>query len=94
MAAEAGLTSSPAPPKDFSSTQDEKDWYKEQYQVLLEGTQEYQEASKEIEAQLESDLEHSEARVRQFQEKYENAQFEVDEWRVRSSSCYSVMRIW
>jgi hypothetical protein len=88
-AAEAGATSSPAPPKDLNPDE-ERQWYKNQYQNILSELHDYQDTSKEIEATLEQDLEVAETNQRKLQEKYESLGFEVDEWRV----CISTYLLW
>jgi hypothetical protein len=53
--------------------------YKAQYELLESELAEFQASSKELEAELERDIEASEKRERQLKERAENLQYEVDE---------------
>ena len=57
-------------------------YYKSQYETLEVELQEFQASSKELEAELERDVEESEKRERRLQEKVEGLGFEVEEWKV------------
>ncbi|KIW04593.1 uncharacterized protein PV09_04341 [Verruconis gallopava] len=82
MASDVG-TSSPAPPKDFGSKDDELEWYRTNYVAMAEELRDYQETSREVEQTMEQELEAAEAEKRRYQEKYESLGFEVDEWRAK-----------
>jgi hypothetical protein len=43
----------------------------------------FQASSRELEAELEKEIEASEKRERQLKEKVDNLRYEVDEWKVR-----------
>lgn len=80
-------TSSPgripsSPPKGIS-LQEEVAYYKSQYEQVELELQEFQASSKELEAELERDIEESERKERRLREKAESLQFEVEEWKVR-----------
>jgi Skp family chaperone for outer membrane proteins len=71
-----------SPPKGVSLIE-EVNYYKSQYQQVELELQEFQTSSKELEAELEKDIEESENRERRLREKAEQLAFEVDEWKVR-----------
>lgn len=62
--------------------QEELAYYKTQYEQVELELQEFQASSKELEAELEKDIEESEKRERNLREKAESLRFEVDEWKV------------
>lgn len=62
--------------------QEELAYYKLQYETLETELQEFQNSSKELEVELERDVEESEKRERKLQEKAERLGFEVEEWKV------------
>ena len=82
MAVEAGAASSPAPPKELSPSE-AVEWYRTNYAQIEEELREYQATSKEVEAELERDVEALEEEQRVLKEKAENLQYEVDEWKAR-----------
>jgi Skp family chaperone for outer membrane proteins len=57
-------------------------FYKAQYEQLESELADFQTSSKELEAELERDVEEAEKRERALREKNEALQFEVDEWKV------------
>lgn len=59
------------------------DYYKSQYEQLEVELADFQASSKELEAELEKDVEAAETRERQLKEKVESLGYEVDEWKVR-----------
>ena len=61
-------------------------WYKSQYEQLEAELSEFQASSKELEAELERDLDAADKRERALQERAETLNFEVEEWKVRSLS--------
>jgi Skp family chaperone for outer membrane proteins len=79
MTSPGRLTSSP--PKG-SSLQEELAYYKTQYEQVELELQEFQASSKELEAELEKDVEESEKRERTLREKAEGLNYDVEEWKV------------
>ena len=77
-----GLPSSP--PSASASAEDALAYYKAQYENLESELAEFQNSSRELEAELERDIEASEKRERQLREKADNLAYEVDEWKVCS----------
>lgn len=57
-------------------------WYKSQYEALEAELAEFQASSKELEAELEKDLEAADKRERALRQKAEGLSFEVEEWKV------------
>ncbi len=70
-------------------------WYKSQYEQLELELSDFQASSKELEAELERDLDAADKRERALQERAETLNFEVEEWKVRSLSLvrYSFMAL-
>jgi seryl-tRNA synthetase len=79
MTSPGRLTSSP--PKG-GSLQEELAYYKTQYEQVELELQEFQASSKELEAELERDIEESENRERTLREKAEGLNYDVEEWKV------------
>lgn len=71
-----------SPPSAKTSTQDALAWYKAQYELLTQELSEFQSASKELEAELEKDLDAAEKRERGLRQKVEGLSYEVEEWKV------------
>ncbi len=71
------------------STETALAYYKAQYEQLENDLTDFQASSKELEAELEKDIEASEKRERQLKEKADALTYEVDEWKVRS--CESLL---
>ena len=65
-----------------ASSRDGLRYYKSQYEQLEAELADFQASSRELEAELERDVEASEMRERQLKEKVEGLGFEVDEWKV------------
>lgn len=63
-------------------------WYKAQYEVLEAELSEFQASSKELEAELEKDLDAADKRERSLRQKAEGLSFEVEEWKVGAFSHY------
>lgn len=61
---------------------DSLSYYKAQYEQLEAELADFQASSRELETELERDIEASEKRERQLQERVENLGYEVDEWKV------------
>lgn len=57
-------------------------WYKSQYEVLEAELSEFQASSKELEAELEKDLDAADKRERSLRQKVEGLSYEVEEWKV------------
>lgn len=57
-------------------------WYKSQYEVLEAELSEFRESSKELEAELEKDLDAADKRERSLRQKAEALTYEVEEWKV------------
>lgn len=66
----------------FTTLQDELDYYKVQYDHLAKELEDFQETSRELEAELERDAEASERREKTLKERVESLNYEVDEWKV------------
>jgi Skp family chaperone for outer membrane proteins len=77
-----------SPPKGVS-IQEELAYYKSQYEQVELDLQEFQASSKELEAELEKDVEESEKRERALREKAEALGFEVEEWKVGRAESFS-----
>jgi predicted nucleic acid-binding Zn-ribbon protein len=73
-----------SPPSEATTAEDALTWYKSQYEVLEAELAEFRESSKELEQELEKDIEAAEKRERGLREKAESLSFEVDEWKVRT----------
>ena len=78
------VTSSPLGGALHSSASKEEAlaFYKTQYEQLETELAEFQASSKDLEAELEKDVEEAEKRERQLREKVEALGYEVDEWKV------------
>lgn len=76
-----GVSSSPPGPS--TSSGDAIAYYKAQYESLESELADFQASSKELEAELEKDIEASEKRERQLKEKADNLVYEVDEWKTK-----------
>jgi Skp family chaperone for outer membrane proteins len=72
----------PSSPPKGANLQEELAYYKTQYEQVELELQEFQNSSKELEAELEKDIEESEKRERSLREKAEALGFEVEEWKV------------
>lgn len=70
-----------SPPSDNTSAEDALAWYKSQYEQLEHELSEFQASSKELEAELEKDLDAADKRERGLREKAEELNFEVEEWK-------------
>lgn len=79
-----GLPSSP--PSASASSEEALAYYKTQYEQLEAELADFQNSSRELEAELERDIEASEKRERQLKEKSEGLTYEVEEWKVSSTS--------
>lgn len=71
-----------SPPSESTSAEDALAWYKSQYEQLEHELSEFRESSKELELELEKDIDQAEKRERSLQQKAEELNFEVEEWKV------------
>lgn len=71
-----------SPPSENTSAEDALAWYKSQYELLEHELSEFQSSSKELEAELEKDLDAADKRERGLREKAEELNYEVEEWKV------------
>lgn len=74
-----------SPPGEAASAEDALSWYKSQYEQLEADLAEFRDSSRELEQELEKDIERAEKQERLLQEKAETLGFEVEEWKVRAS---------
>jgi hypothetical protein len=72
-----------SPPGGDASPEDLLHFYKSQYELLESELSDFQLSSKELEGELERDLDAAEKRERALQERAESLNFEVEEWKVR-----------
>ncbi|KAI1760674.1 NUDE protein [Hypoxylon sp. FL1150] len=70
-----------SPPTESATAEESLAWYKRQYEQLADELSEFRESSHELEAELEKDLDAADKRQRDLQQKIEELQFEVDEWK-------------
>jgi E3 ubiquitin-protein ligase MARCH6 len=71
-----------SPPNGGASAEDALSWYKAQYEQLEADLAEFRDSSRQLEQELEKDIERAEKQERIFQEKAESLGFEVEEWKV------------
>lgn len=71
-----------APDGAGRSSRDELAYYKSQYEQLEAELSDFQASSRDLEAEMEKDIEASEKRESQLREKVDNMRYEVDEWKV------------
>lgn len=70
-------------PRPATSLEDSLKYYKAQYELVEAELAEFQASSKDLEAELEKDIDASEKRERQLKEKAANLQYEVEEWKTK-----------
>lgn len=70
-----------SPPSAQTNAADALAWYKSQYELLEQELSEFQASSKELEAELEKDLDAADKRERALQKKAEGLNYEVEEWK-------------
>lgn len=73
---------SPTGANGNGSRSDQLAYYKKQYEQLESELSDFQASSRELEVELEREVEASEKRERQLKEKLDNFRYEVDEWKV------------
>jgi E3 ubiquitin-protein ligase MARCH6 len=71
-----------SPPGAGATVEDTLGWYKSQYEQLEAELAEFRDSSRELEQELEKDIERAEKQERHHQEKAEALGFEVEEWKV------------
>jgi hypothetical protein len=71
-----------SPLRPGTSVEDALAWYKTQYEVLEGELSEFQASSRELEAELEKDLDAADKRERSLRQKAEGLSYEVEEWKV------------
>lgn len=71
-----------SPPNAQTSIEDALAWYKAQYELLEQELSEFQASSRELEAELEKDLDAAEKREQALRRKAEGLSYEVEEWKV------------
>ncbi len=82
------MSSTPSsPPCASSSPKEALIYYKLQYEQLEQELADFQTSSRELEAELEKDVEAAEKRERQLKEQLEKLGFEVEEWKVCDLPC-------
>ncbi|KIW80139.1 hypothetical protein Z517_06754 [Fonsecaea pedrosoi CBS 271.37] len=72
-----------SPPGPSSSLEESLRYYKAQYELLEAELADFQASSKDLEAELERDIDASEKRERQLKERAANLQYEVEEWKTK-----------
>ncbi|KAF5002586.1 hypothetical protein FGRMN_270 [Fusarium graminum] len=70
-----------SPPGHGASAEDTLHWYKSQYEQLEAELVEFRDSSRELEQELEKDIERAEKQERLHQEKAETLGYEVEEWK-------------
>ncbi|KAI1384405.1 NUDE protein [Hypoxylon trugodes] len=78
-----------SPPNEAATPEESLAWYKRQYELLGDELAEFRESSHELEAELEKDLDAADKRQRELQQKAEELQFEVDEWKEKCKKAKS-----
>ena len=78
-----------SPPTGDSTAEEALAWYKSQYDHLEQELVEFRESSKELEAELEKDLDAADKRERTLREKAEGLEYEVEEWKV-----FQLLSLW
>lgn len=81
------MTSSPL--RSGATLGEELDYYKRQYEQLGTDLADFQASSKELEEQLEQDIESAEKNERKLKEEVEKLKFEVDEWKAKHKQAKS-----
>ena len=71
-----------SPPSEGTNAEDAVTWYKAQYEQLEMELAEFRDSSRELEQELEKDIDRAEKQERILQEKAETLGFEVEEWKV------------
>ncbi len=77
------------PPGTGASLEESLKYYKAQYEFLESELADFQNSSKELEAELEKDIEASEKREQKLRDKATNLQYEVDEWKTKHKQAKS-----
>lgn len=72
-----------SPLRPDADLKEQLDWYKTQYAQLETDLADFQASSKDLEEQLEKDVEVAEKNERKWKEQVEKLKFEVDEWKMK-----------
>ncbi|KAJ8607138.1 hypothetical protein MRB53_040491 [Persea americana] len=72
-----------SPQRGEGTLQEQLDWYKVQYAQLETDLADFQASSKELEEQLEKDVETAEKNERKWKAQVEKLNFEVEEWKTK-----------
>lgn len=72
-----------SPPGPSSSLEESLKYYKTQYEAVEADLADFQASSKELEAELERDIEAAEKRERDLKDKAAKLQYDVDEWKTK-----------
>ncbi|KAK5948744.1 NADH:ubiquinone oxidoreductase [Knufia fluminis] len=83
---ERSMPSSPAP---GASPEESLKFYKTQYEFLEAELADFQASSKDLEAELERDIEQAEKRERKLKEQAEDLRYQVDEWKEKHKQAKS-----
>lgn len=86
MGSDRSLPSSPAP---GASPEESLKFYKTQYETLEAELAEFQASSKDLEAELERDIEQAEKRERQLKEQASDLRYSVEEWKEKTKQAKS-----
>lgn len=81
-----------SPPRAGASIEDQLSHYKVQYEQIALDLEEFQASSKELEAELEKDVEASESRERKLKEQTALLESQVEEWKVGALQGLGVAR--
>lgn len=71
-----------SPPGEATSAEDALQWYKQNYELLESELIELRDSSKELEQELEKDIERAEKQERVLREQAETLAYECEEWKV------------
>ncbi|RGP72337.1 nuclear distribution nude like 1 [Fusarium longipes] len=80
-----------SPPGAGATVEDTLGWYKSQYELLESELAEFRDSSRELEQELEKDIERAEKQERYHQEKAEALGFEVEEWKNEASASQNAL---
>lgn len=94
MPASAEAQTPPEKKHTSSSYRDELAYYKAQYEQLESELTDFQLSSRELETEMEKDIEAAEKRERQLKEKVDTLRYEVDEWKVCFSYSSELISFW
>jgi chromosome segregation ATPase len=81
------------PPTASTPVEDAAAYYKSLCEQLENELAEFQSSSRDLETQLEKDVEEAEKRERRLKEKVDNLSYEVEEWKVCLTMRYLQARV-